>query len=76
MREKRNSHTGLVRGHEGKRPRGRSVFGLEDVIKMNIKQMDWKIESGFTWIRIKSSGGFREHGNDYYRSIKCWVYLH
>jgi hypothetical protein len=39
MKEKRNSHADLVRGREGKRPRGRSMFGLEEVIKMDIKQI-------------------------------------
>jgi hypothetical protein len=47
----------LVGKPEGKRPLERPRRRLEDMIKMDFKEIGWGGWSGFTWLRIGIVGG-------------------
>jgi hypothetical protein len=53
----RNVYRVLVRKPEGKRPLGRPRRRWEDGIKMDLREIDRGVWSGFTWLRIGNSGG-------------------
>jgi hypothetical protein len=37
---------------EGKRPLGGQKRRWDDVIKMTVKEIGWRVLSGFSWLRI------------------------
>jgi len=49
MGEMRNAHKILVRKHEEKRPLGRPRSRLEDNIRMNVREMEYKVMS---WMHL------------------------
>jgi hypothetical protein len=57
MREGRGVYRVLVGRPEGKRPLGRPRRRWEDNIKMNLREIGIDGRTGFSWIRIGSSGG-------------------
>jgi hypothetical protein len=42
---------------EGKIPLQRPMLRWEDGIKMDLKEIDWGVWSGFTWLRLGTVGG-------------------
>jgi hypothetical protein len=40
------------------------------ILKGIFKKEDVKIRTGFVWIRVGSSGGFCEHGNEHSGSVQ------
>jgi hypothetical protein len=67
MGEGKGLYIALVERPEGKRPLGRPRHRWEDNIKMDLKD---KGIGRFSWIRIGSSGGLCEHGNEPSGSIR------
>jgi hypothetical protein len=55
--EKRNAFRVLVGKPEGQRPLGRPRHRWEDNIKINLRETEWVLWSGFIWLRIGTSGG-------------------
>jgi hypothetical protein len=53
---------------EGKRPLGRPRRRWVDNIKMDLREIGC---DGVDWLRIGTSGGSCEHGNETSGSIKC-----
>jgi hypothetical protein len=47
----------LVGKQEGKRPLGILRHRWEDGIKMDLREIGWRVWSGLTWIRIGTSHG-------------------
>jgi hypothetical protein len=45
----------LVRNSEGKRPLGAPRHRSEDNIKMDLKEIGWRLRTGFSWLKIESS---------------------
>jgi hypothetical protein len=41
----------------GKRPLGRPRRRWEDGIRMDFRETDWGVWSGFSWLRIGAGGG-------------------
>jgi len=50
-------HRVLLEKPEGKRPLGRPRRRWEDDIKKDIKEMGGVVETGWSWLRIGTSGG-------------------
>jgi hypothetical protein len=42
---------------EGKRPLGRHRRRWKDSIKMDLREIDWVVWTGFIWLQIEISGG-------------------
>jgi hypothetical protein len=40
-----------------------------------LEKYDWMVWPGFVWIRMGTSGGPCDHGNEPSGSIKCWKLL-
>jgi hypothetical protein len=57
MGEGRAIYRVLVWRPEGKRPLGRPRHRWEDNIKMNQREMGLMGQTGFSWLRLGSSGG-------------------
>jgi hypothetical protein len=55
--EKSNACRILVGNPEGKRPRGRPEGKWEDNIKIDLREMDGVVWTGFICLRIRTSGG-------------------
>jgi hypothetical protein len=53
----RNSYRVLVGKPEGKRLLGRPRLRWEDGIKMYLREIGWRLWSGFSWLRIGTVGG-------------------
>jgi hypothetical protein len=53
----RNVYKVLVGKPEGKRPLGRPRHRWEDGIGTDFREISWIMLSGFSWLRIGSSGG-------------------
>jgi hypothetical protein len=70
MVEKRNAYRILKGKLEGKRPLGRPRRRCEDNIKMDFREIGWG-GMDWIWLRIGTSGGPCEHGNEPSGSIKC-----
>jgi hypothetical protein len=49
----------LVVKPEGKRLLGRPRRRWENGIRMDRKEIDWGVLSGFTWLRIDTDGGLQ-----------------
>jgi hypothetical protein len=47
----------LVGKPEGKRPLERPRRRWEDGIKMDLREIGWRVWSGFIWLRIGTVGG-------------------
>jgi hypothetical protein len=58
MGEGRGVYRVLVRRPEAKRPLGRPRRRWEDNIKMDLRETGIDGRTGFSWLRIGSSGGF------------------
>jgi hypothetical protein len=56
MEQERNTYTGLVGKHEGKRPFGRPRHVWEGNIKYMLKKQNERTGNGCTWLRICASG--------------------
>jgi hypothetical protein len=56
MGEMRNAYTILVGKPEGKRPLGRPRCRWEDDIRMDLREVGWKVWNGFLWLQIWISG--------------------
>jgi hypothetical protein len=56
MGEVRNAYILLVRGPEGRRPLGRPRSSWEDNIRMDLREIGWKVEG---WIHLTEG---RDHG--------------
>jgi hypothetical protein len=75
MWKKRNAYGILVRKPERERPLGRPRRRWVDNIKMDLREIEWRlIWTGSIWLTIGTSG-FCEHGNEPSGSIKCWEVL-
>jgi hypothetical protein len=57
MGEGRGVYRVLVRRPEGKRPLGRPRRRWDDNIKMDLREIGIDGRTGFSWLRIGSSGG-------------------
>jgi hypothetical protein len=57
MEEGRDVYRVLVGKSEGKRPLGRPRRRWEDNIKMDLREIGINVKTGFSWLRIGSSGG-------------------
>jgi hypothetical protein len=57
MGEGRNVYRILMGRPEGKRPLERPRRRWEDGIRMDLREIDWGVWSGFTLLRIGTSGG-------------------
>jgi hypothetical protein len=57
MGEDRKVYRVLVGKPEGKRPLERPRRRWEDGMKMDLREIDWGVWSGFTWLRIEIVGG-------------------
>jgi hypothetical protein len=47
----------LVGNPEGKRPLGRQRRRRKDGIRTDLREIGWGVWSGFSWLRIETSGG-------------------
>jgi hypothetical protein len=47
----------LVGKPEGKRPLGRLKCRWEDGIRMDLREIGWRVWTGFSWLRIRTGGG-------------------
>jgi hypothetical protein len=56
--EKRNAYRVSVGKTEGKTPLGRRRRRWEDNIKMDLGEIDRVLCTEFTWLRIRTTGGF------------------
>jgi hypothetical protein len=70
MGEGKDVYRVLVGRPEGKRPLGRPRRRWEDNIKMDLREKGIDGRTGFSWLRIGSSAGSYEHGNEPSGSIK------
>jgi hypothetical protein len=70
--EKRNAYKTLVGEPEGKRPLERPRCKWVNNVKMGLKKKEW---TGVICLRIGTSGGSCEDGNEPSGSIKCWEIL-
>jgi hypothetical protein len=57
MGEERKVYKVLVRKPEGKRPLGRPRHRWENGIRMDLREIAWRVWSGFNWLRIGTGGG-------------------
>jgi hypothetical protein len=57
MGEGRGVYRVLVRKPEGKRPLRRPRWRWEDNIKMNLQEVDVRVWTEFSWLRIETGGG-------------------
>jgi hypothetical protein len=57
MRAGRNVYRVLVRKPKGKRSPGRPRRSWEDGIKIDLREIGWRVWSGFTWLRIGTALG-------------------
>jgi hypothetical protein len=61
---------------EGKKPLGRPRHRWVDNIKMVLREIGWDgVWIGLIWLRIGTSRGSCEHGNEPSGSVKCWEVL-
>jgi hypothetical protein len=54
--EERKVNKVLVGKPEGKRPLGRPSRKWENGIRMDLREIGWKVWIGFDWLRIRTSG--------------------
>ena len=57
MEEGRGVHNVLVGKPEGKRPLGRPRRRWEDNIKMDLREVEGVVGTGWSWLRIGTGGG-------------------
>jgi hypothetical protein len=57
MGEMRNSHNIFVGKPEGKRLRGRPRRRWEDNIRMDLRDIGWRMWTGCIWLRTDTTGG-------------------
>jgi hypothetical protein len=55
--ERRGAYRALVGKPEGRRPLGRPRLRWEDNIKMDLREVGWRAQTGLIWIRIGTGGG-------------------
>jgi hypothetical protein len=62
---------------ERKKPLGRPRRRWVDNIKMDFREIGWNGMDwiGLIWLKIGTSGGSYEHGNEPSGSTKCWEVL-
>jgi hypothetical protein len=68
----------MIRKPGGKRPLIRPRCGGEDNIRMDLREIGWKVWTGCIWLRIGTNGGLSyscEHGNELPGSIKSGEFL-
>jgi hypothetical protein len=70
MGETRNAYRTLVGKPEGKRPLERPRRRWVDDIKMDLREKGWDGVTGSNWLRIGTSGGLCEHGDEPSGSLK------
>jgi hypothetical protein len=56
MGERGNTYKILDGNPEGKRPLGIYRRRLEDNIRMDLREIRWKLWTGFIWLRVGTSG--------------------
>jgi hypothetical protein len=56
MREKRKLYKVLMGKPEGTRPLGRPRHRWEDGIRMDLREIGWRVWIGFDWLRIGTGG--------------------
>jgi hypothetical protein len=49
----------------------RAKWRQDDNVRMDLREIDGKVWTGFVWLRTGTSGGLCEHGNKHLGSIKC-----
>jgi hypothetical protein len=57
MGEGRNVYRVLVGKLEGKRPLERQSRRWEDGVKTDLREIGWRVWSGFTWLKVGTTGG-------------------
>jgi hypothetical protein len=57
MGEERNVYRVLVGKPEGRRPLGRPRRRWEDGIRMDLREIDWGVQNGSSWLGIGTGGG-------------------
>jgi hypothetical protein len=76
MRKRNGIYKDMVRKPEGRRPFGRPRRGWEDNIKMDLQEVGWEEAwTGSSWLRIGTSGGTCECGDEPSGPIKCGEFL-
>jgi hypothetical protein len=75
MGEGRGVYRVSVGRPEGKRPLGRPKSRWEDNIKLGLRELESMGRIGFSWLRIESSGGLCDYGNEPSSSIKIGGYF-
>jgi hypothetical protein len=73
MGEGRGVYRVLVGRPKGKRPLGRPRHRWEENIKLDLRETGINGQTGFSWLRIRSSGGFCEHGDEPSVSIRYFL---
>jgi hypothetical protein len=57
MGDRKSAYKVLVGRLEEKRPLGRTRFGWEDNIKVNLQAVGWEKRNELIWLRIGTVGG-------------------
>jgi hypothetical protein len=68
MGEERQLYGVLVGNSKGKRLLGRPRRRWEVGMRMDLRETDWGMRSGFIWLEIGTDGGL-------YTAIKLWVLM-
>jgi hypothetical protein len=50
---------------QGDRPLGRPGRRWEDEIRMYLREIGWRMRSGFNWLRIGAGGGMLRSGDEH-----------
>jgi hypothetical protein len=56
-REMRNSYNILVRKPEGKKSQGRPTRRLDNNVRLDVREVGWKLWTGWILFRLETSGG-------------------
>jgi hypothetical protein len=57
MGEERKVYRVLMGNPKGKRPLGRPRRRWEDGIRMDLREIGWRVYSGSGWLRVETVGG-------------------
>jgi hypothetical protein len=64
MGDERKVYTVLVGKPEGKKPLGRPRRRWENGIRIDLREIGWRVWNGFSWLRLGTGGGLCEHGDE------------
>jgi hypothetical protein len=64
MGEEREVYRVLLGKPEGRKPFGRPRHRWDDGIRINLRDTDWGVKSGFSWIKIGPVAGSCKYGDE------------